>query len=77
MYDRFIQLIPSLFLPITITMHHLSGKKTGIHYTDFAHFAVCKNIRITGHKTLLLIQDMVGKIVSQQVLSLCAKKIFS
>ena len=32
-------------------MHYLSGKKTGIYYTDSTHFAVCKNIRITSHKT--------------------------
>lgn len=50
-YDRFIQLIASLFLPIVIMMHHLSGRKTGIYYTDSTHFAVCKNIRIAGHKT--------------------------
>jgi len=50
-YHRFIQIIPSLFLPLVIMMHYLSGKKTGIYYTDSTHFAVCKNIRITSHKT--------------------------
>ena len=50
-YDRFIQIIPSLFLPIMIMMHYLSGKKTGIYYVDSTHFSVCKNIRIMRHKT--------------------------
>lgn len=50
-YDRFIQIIPSLFMPVTIMMHYLSGKTTGIYYADSTHFAVCKNIRITRHKT--------------------------
>lgn len=50
-YDRFIQIIPSIFMPITIMMHYLSGKTTGIYYADSTHFAVCKNIRIARHKT--------------------------
>jgi hypothetical protein len=50
-YDRFIQIIPSLFLPLIIMMHYLSGRKTGIYYVDSTHLAVCKNIRISRHKT--------------------------
>lgn len=50
-YDRFIQIIPSLFLPIILMMHYLSGRKTGIYYVDATHFSVCKNIRIGSHKT--------------------------
>ena len=50
-YPRFIQIIPSLGLPLVIMMHYLSGRKTGIYYADSTHFAVCKNIRISGHKT--------------------------
>jgi len=50
-YDRFIQIIPSLFLPLIIMLHSLTGKKTGMYYADSTHFAVCKNIRITRHKT--------------------------
>lgn len=50
-YERFIAIIPSLFLPLIIMMHYLSGRKTGIYYVDSTHFAVCKNIRIASHKT--------------------------
>lgn len=50
-YDRFIQIIPSLFIPLIVMMHYLSGHKTGIYYVDSTYFAVCKNIRISSHKT--------------------------
>jgi hypothetical protein len=50
-YDRFIQIIPSLFLPIVVMVHYLSGRKTGVYYVDSTHFSVCKNIRISNHKT--------------------------
>lgn len=50
-YDRFIQIIPSLFIPLIVMMHYLSGNKTGIYYVDSTYFAVCKNIRIGSHKT--------------------------
>lgn len=50
-YDRFIQIIPSLFIPLIIMMHYLSGKKTGIYYVDSTHLAVCKNIRIGSNRT--------------------------
>lgn len=50
-YDRFIQIIPSLFIPLIVMMHYLSGNKTGIYYVDSTYFAVCKNIRISGYKT--------------------------
>jgi len=50
-YDRFIQIVPSLFLPIVMILHYMSGRKTGTYYADSTHFAVCKNIRITSNKT--------------------------
>lgn len=50
-YDRFIAIIPSLFLPLTIMMHYMSGKPSGVYFCDSTHFAVCKNIRISKNKT--------------------------
>jgi hypothetical protein len=50
-YDRFIALMPRLFMPLTLMFHILSGKKTGEYYVDATHFAVCKNKRIHRHKT--------------------------
>ena len=50
-YDRFIQIIPNLFLPLMVMLHYFSGQKTGVYYVDSTHFAVCKNIRINAHRT--------------------------
>jgi hypothetical protein len=50
-YDRFIQIIPSLFLPLAFIMHYMSGKKSGVYFVDSTHFSVCKNIRISSHRT--------------------------
>ncbi|MEM6812710.1 MAG: IS982 family transposase [Pseudomonadota bacterium] len=50
-YDRFIQLIPRLFVPTALMLHLVQGKKTGEYYVDSTHFAVCKNKRISRHKT--------------------------
>lgn len=50
-YERFIQIIPSLFLPLMVMMHYISGKQTSFYYVDSTHFSVCKNIRISNHKT--------------------------
>ena len=33
-YDRFIQIMPSLFLSVMIMLHYLSGDKTGLYYVD-------------------------------------------
>ena len=50
-YDRFIQIIPSLFLSLVVMMHYMSGKQTGVYFVDSTHFAVCKNIRINRNRT--------------------------
>ena len=55
-YDRFIQIIPSLFLPLVIMMHYLSGKKTEIYYVDSTHFAVWCSKR----KPCILILSLVN-----------------
>jgi hypothetical protein len=54
-YDRFIQIIPSLFMPLIIMLHYMSGNKTGIYYVDSTHFAVCKNIRISSNRTFAVV----------------------
>lgn len=50
-YDRFIALMPRLFMPMALMLHGMSGKKTGEYYVDSTHLAVCKNQRIGRHKT--------------------------
>ena len=50
-YDRFIQIMPKIFLAMAIMLHYLSGKKTGVYIADSTHISVCKNVRISRHKT--------------------------
>lgn len=49
-YERFIQIIPSLFLPLVILLHSLKGKKTGIYFMDSTKLKVCDNKRISRNK---------------------------
>lgn len=50
-YCRFIQKIPSLFLPLHLLLHFLTGERTGVYYIDSTALAVCHNRRISRHKT--------------------------
>lgn len=49
-YDRFIQVMPRLFMPLTILLHSLSGEETGIYFADSTPLKVCHNQRIYNHK---------------------------
>lgn len=44
-YNRFIELIPRLFLPLNILMHMLMGEKTGTYFIDSTALKVCHNKR--------------------------------
>ena len=50
-YDRFVALMPRLFMPLTILLHSLSGEETGIYFADATPLKVCRNKRIYQHKT--------------------------
>lgn len=50
-YDRFIQLMPRLFMPLTLLLHSLSGEETGIYFADSTSLKVCHNKRIHRHRT--------------------------
>lgn len=50
-YDRFVALMPRLFMPLTILLHCLSGEETGIYFVDATPLKVCRNKRIGRHKT--------------------------
>ena len=49
-YQRFVALKQQLFMPLTILLHSLSGKKTGLYFADATSLKVCRNKRIYNHK---------------------------
>jgi transposase len=51
-YNRFVELIPSVIMPLTHYLRHAClGTCTGITFIDSTTLAVCKNPRIHCHKT--------------------------
>ena len=49
-YDRFISLMPRLFVPLMVLLHSLSGEQSGVYFADSTKLAVCHNRRIDRHK---------------------------
>ena len=49
-YDRFVSLMPRLFVPLMVLLHGLSGEQTGVYFVDLTKLAVCHNRRIHRHK---------------------------
>jgi hypothetical protein len=44
-YERFIQLLPRLFVPLCMVFHALKGEETGIYFVDSTCLPVCHNNR--------------------------------
>jgi hypothetical protein len=49
-YDRFVSLMPRLFVPLVVLLHSLSGEQTGVYFADASKLAVCHNRRIDRHR---------------------------
>jgi hypothetical protein len=49
-YDRFVSLMPRLFVPLMVLLHSLGGEPTGVHFADSTKLAVCHNRRIHRHR---------------------------
>jgi hypothetical protein len=49
-YARFVQIKKKLFMPLSILLQSLSGRKTGTYIVDSTSLKVCHNRRIRSHK---------------------------
>lgn len=49
-YQRFIELLPRIIVPITLFLSSKMGRKTGIYYIDSTPLPVCHNLRINKHR---------------------------
>lgn len=49
-YNRFVELMPTTFMPFFVFISALSGEKTGKYFVDSTKLPVCHNLRIYRHK---------------------------
>jgi hypothetical protein len=57
-YNRFIELLPNIIVPLTAFMKSRCVTSQGIAFVDSTPLRVCKNIRIPRHKTFV---DVAGR----------------
>ena len=50
-YNRFVELLPKVIVPLTAFMKSRSAASQGIAFIDSTSLCVCKNIRIPRHRT--------------------------
>ena len=49
-YNRFVELIPEVLLPLTVYLSRRLGKNTGIAFIDSTPMPICENRRIPSHR---------------------------
>jgi Transposase DDE domain. len=49
-YSRFVELMPSVIIPLCAYLHTRRGKVSGVSFIDSLTITVCKNIRIPSHR---------------------------
>ena len=49
-YQRFVELMPTVLVPLVAYLHTLMGQCTGISFIDSTPLAVCHNARIHSHR---------------------------
>ena len=49
-YTRFLEVMPTVLVPLCAYFTHLKGKPTGIAFVDSTSLKVCHNLRIPRHK---------------------------
>jgi len=49
-YNRFVELMPRLFMPLNILLHLLFGEETGLYFIDSTTIKVCHNKRRYSNK---------------------------
>lgn len=49
-YNRFVELMPSVLVPLCAYLHHCFGDCTGVSFIDSTPIAVCHNRRIARHR---------------------------
>src|SRR5690348_4338395 len=49
-YTRFVELLPTVLVPLIVYLHTQLGAGTGVSFVDSTALAVCKNPRIGQHK---------------------------
>ena len=52
-YNRFVALIPRLFMPLNMLMHLLFGQKTGVYFIDSTTIKACHNKRRYSNKVFV------------------------
>lgn len=49
-YERFVQLMPKLFIPLNVMLHCILGEKTKTYIIDSTRLPICDNKRISRNK---------------------------